>query len=165
MNGFTSKSFVGYSNGTDPLKRIPMVFCGDFNSLPDSSVIEFLLSGRMRADHEELKNFGYEGFISRYCSQMRNGSSEYKHEISHPFSFKSVDDLSFPFTNYTYNFKGKIDYILYSSRFFLPTLSLAALSEDWIKESKSIGCPNVHIPSDHIPLVAHFEMPINLTTN
>ena len=140
-----------------------MVFCGDFNSLPDSSVMEFLLSGRISADHQELKNFGYEGFITRYCTQMRNGSNEYKHQISHPFSFNSAHNSSFPFTNYTFSFKGEIDYILYSSSHILPTLYLSPLSEEWIIESKVIGCPNAHVPSDHIPLVAHFEMP--LTTN
>ena len=137
-----------------------MLFCGDFNSLPESSVIEYLLTGRIQADHEELKNFGYEGFISRFCDQFRNGTTDYKPEISHPFLFDSVHDHNFPFTNYTFGFQGRIDYILFSSTFLRPTCYLSPLNEDWIRDSKVIGCPNEHVPSDHIPLVAHFEMPV-----
>src|SRR4051812_38524908 len=37
--------------------QIPVLVCGDFNSLPDSGVFEFLSKGAIAKDHPDLKNF------------------------------------------------------------------------------------------------------------
>ncbi len=52
-----------------------------------------------------------------------------------------------PYTNYTYDFKGMIDYIFYPRETMRPLGYLGAISEDWLKENKVVGCPHPHITS------------------
>lgn len=40
-----------------PLQDVPLVLCGDFNSLPDSGPIEYLIKGEISKDHQDLKSF------------------------------------------------------------------------------------------------------------
>lgn len=35
---------------------------------------------------------------------------------------------------------------------------LGPLDPEWIKENKVIGFPHPHVPSDHFPLLAEFEL-------
>lgn len=39
--------------------RMPVVFCGDFNSLPNSAVVEFLSKGCVPKSHIEFLNYGF----------------------------------------------------------------------------------------------------------
>lgn len=38
---------------------MPVILCGDFNSLPDSGVVEYLSTGSVPATHLEFLNFGF----------------------------------------------------------------------------------------------------------
>lgn len=38
---------------------MPVVFCGDFNSLPNSAVVEFLSKGCVPKSHIEFLNYGF----------------------------------------------------------------------------------------------------------
>jgi CCR4-NOT transcription complex subunit 6 len=52
-----------------------------------------------------------------------------------------------PFTNYTYDFRGMIDYIFYPKHMMQPVGLLGPVDEDWLKENKILGCPQPHITS------------------
>ncbi|KAG7255383.1 hypothetical protein CRUP_012297 [Coryphaenoides rupestris] len=80
------------------------------------------------------------------------------------FQLKSAYDCSLmPFTNYTYDFKGVIDYI-FSSRTHLTTLGvLGPLDTQWLQDNSILGCPHPHIPSDHFSLLAQLELAPPLT--
>jgi mRNA deadenylase 3'-5' endonuclease subunit Ccr4 len=61
---------------------------------------------------------------------------------------KSVFDTSImPHTNYTYDFKGMIDYIFYPTRTMKPLGYLGPISQEWLDENKVVGCPHPHITS------------------
>ncbi|EDS44619.1 carbon catabolite repressor protein [Culex quinquefasciatus] len=45
--------------------NVQLVLCGDFNSLPDSGVIEFLSAGRVSMDHQDFKELGYKSCLQR----------------------------------------------------------------------------------------------------
>ncbi|XP_077285729.1 CCR4-NOT transcription complex subunit 6-like twin [Arctopsyche grandis] len=132
---------------------VQLLLCGDFNSLPDSGVIEFLTSGRVPADHRDFKELGYS------TSLQRISGSERPNEFTHPFKLASAysEDIM-PYTNYTFDFKGIIDYIFYSKQSMTPLGLLGPLSADWFRDNKIIGCPHPHIPSDHFPLLVELEM-------
>lgn len=127
-----------YSEAT----QIPLVVCGDFNSMRNSGVYDLMTRGSLPPDHPDLMTHKYGDFT--------------KEGMSHPFnlksSYESMGDLSF--TNYTPNFSGVIDYIWYSSN----GLSVAGLLGDIDKEymQRVPGFPNYHFPSDHIALLAEF---------
>lgn len=75
---------------------IQLVLCGDFNSLPDSGVIEFLSSGRVSQDHKDFKDFSYKSCLEKISS------CDKPNEFTHSFKLASAysEDIM-PFTNYT----------------------------------------------------------------
>ncbi|XP_012168550.1 CCR4-NOT transcription complex subunit 6-like isoform X2 [Bombus affinis] len=133
--------------------NVQLLLCGDFNSLPDSGVIEFLTSGRVAADHRDFKDLAYKS-----CLQKISGCDK-PNEFTHSFKLASAysEDIM-PYTNYTFEFKGIIDYIFYSKQSMVPLGLLGPLSADWFKEHKVVGCPHPHVPSDHFPLLVELEM-------
>ncbi|XP_049835574.1 CCR4-NOT transcription complex subunit 6-like isoform X1 [Schistocerca gregaria] len=136
----------------DP-SSIQLLLCGDFNSLPDSGVIEFLTSGRVPADHKDFKSLAYKA-----CLQKISGC-EKPNEFTHSFKLASAysEDIM-PFTNYTFDFKGIIDYIFYSKQSMTPLGLLGPLAPEWLRDNKVVGCPHPHVPSDHFPLLVELEM-------
>ena len=60
-----------------------------------------------------------------------------------------------PFTNYTYDFRGMIDYIFYPKQLMQPFGILGPVDEDWLKENKILGCPQPHITSGNFTYLTH----------
>ncbi|XP_005178768.1 CCR4-NOT transcription complex subunit 6-like isoform X2 [Musca domestica] len=134
------------------LNSVQLLLCGDFNSLPDSGVVEFLSKGRVNMDHSDFKDMGYKSCLQRLLS---NDTSEFTH------SFKLASAYSediMPYTNYTFDFKGIIDYIFYTKTGMVPLGLLGPISNEWLRENKVVGCPHPHIPSDHFPLLVELEL-------
>ncbi|XP_037810851.1 CCR4-NOT transcription complex subunit 6-like isoform X2 [Lucilia sericata] len=139
----------GHKNDSN---SVQLLLCGDFNSLPDSGVIEFLSKGRVHMDHCDFKDMGYKACLQRLLS---NDTSEFTH------SFKLASAYSediMPHTNYTFDFKGIIDYIFYTKTGMVPLGLLGPISNEWLRENKVVGCPHPHIPSDHFPLLVELEL-------
>lgn len=136
----------------DP-NSIQLVLCGDFNSLPDSGVVEFLTTGRVPQDHKDFKDFSYKPCLEKIIT------CDKPNEFTHSFKFASAysDDIM-PFTNYTFDFKGIIDYIFYAKQTMTPLGLLGPLSQEWLTQNKVIGCPHPHVFSDHFPLLVELEM-------
>ncbi|XP_018904403.1 CCR4-NOT transcription complex subunit 6-like [Bemisia tabaci] len=148
----TSLSFNKSGHKPDS-NAVQLLLCGDFNSLPDSGVIEFLSTGRVSADHQDFKDLPYKSVLSKIsdCDQ----SNEFTH--SYKLASAYSEDIM-PYTNYTFHFKGIIDYIFYSKQNMTPLGLLGPLAADWLRDNKVIGCPHPHIPSDHFPLLVELEM-------
>lgn len=68
---------------------IPIIICGDFNSLPDSSAYELMLKGKSKLQNTEL---------------------------IHSLNLSSSFEKEPKFTNFTPDFKGTLDYIFYNSK-------------------------------------------------
>ena len=131
---------MSYESGT----QIPILICGDFNSTHDSGVYDLLTQGSLSNSHSELGTQKYGDFT-------RNG-------MNHPFSLQSsyskIGEL--PFTNWTPDFRGVIDYIWYSTT----TLQVAGLlgQVDPQYMLRVPGLPNYHFPSDHLMLMAEYAV-------
>ena len=148
---------IGFKTAVPGAPGIPVVMCGDLNSLPDSSVIKFLMNGKIPTDHVDLHNRGYDGFLSRFATSVH--SPHGKPELVHQFNLQHVyNKKQMLCSNYTPNFKGMIDYIFYSSDFLTTTGVLGPVSMDWMKQFKIMGCPNPHFPSDHFSLLCEFML-------
>lgn len=77
--------------------NIQLVLCGDFNSLPDSGVIEFLSTGRVSQDHKDFKDFSYKS-----CLEKISSCDKPNNEFTHLFKLASAySDEIMPYTNYT----------------------------------------------------------------
>ncbi|XP_037084077.1 CCR4-NOT transcription complex subunit 6-like [Pollicipes pollicipes] len=134
--------------------NIQLLLCGDLNSLPDSGVVEFLVNGRIPANHPDFKELGY-----RTCLKKLSVSNERSGEFTHPFRLaSSYSPDIMPYTNYTYDFKGIIDYIFYCRDTMTPLGILGPLDPDWLRDNKVQGCPHPHVPSDHFSLLVELEM-------
>ncbi|KAJ9061136.1 Glucose-repressible alcohol dehydrogenase transcriptional effector [Entomophthora muscae] len=121
-------------------QRLPVLLAGDFNSLPDSGVYKFLEDGTIGPDHVDLKGRSYGTFT-------KNG-------VSHNLFLKSSCNMIF--TNFTPTFTGTIDYIWYTPSCLTITQVLGGVDESYT--SKYVGFPNVHFPSDHIPLLIEIKL-------
>lgn len=129
-----------YSSGP----QMPMLICGDFNSGTDSGVWDLLTTGEVAFDHEDIEGHTYGNFT-------RDGAA-------HPFDLKSaygtIGELSF--TNYTPNFTDVIDYIWYSKNSLHVTGLLGEVDKEYLQRVP--GFPNYHFPSDHLALLAEFQV-------
>ena len=155
-----SEHGIGYKTPVPGMPGIPVVICADLNSLPDSSVVEYLIKGHVPTDHLDLQGHGYEGFLARFSASVRPGmrSPVGKPELVHQFNLKSAYNDQMEYTNFTYDFKGVIDYVYFSADFISTLGLLGPVSPSWFKECRVIGCPNPHFPSDHFPLLTEFEL-------
>lgn len=143
------------STKPDP-NSIPMLLCGDLNSLPESGVLEYLISGRVSATHPDFKDLGYEACLQKLS--LTNDRDTYFHGFRLNTAYEK-DAMAY--TNYTYDFKGVIDYIFFSRDVMRPLGVLGPLDSDWFTQNKVLGCPHPHVPSDHLPLLVEFQMKVS----
>jgi CCR4-NOT transcription complex subunit 6 len=155
-----SERGIGVKTNSQGVPGIPVVICGDFNSLPDSGVVEYFTRGRISTDHSDFLRFNYDRFFeATILSTSTVMSPTGTPELKHPINIKSCySPEHMTYTNYTYHFKGIIDYIFCSSDFLQPLCVLGGVSNEWLKTCKVIGCPNPHFPSDHFPLMCELEL-------
>ncbi|XP_065130946.2 CCR4-NOT transcription complex, subunit 6b isoform X1 [Paramisgurnus dabryanus] len=136
---------------------IPLVLCADLNSLPDSGVVEYLSTGGVDGTHKDFRELRYSDSLTNFNCNGKNSTSNAR--ITHGFNLKSAyENGLMPYTNYTADFKGVIDYVFYSK----PQLSvlgvLGPLDTNWMTENDVTGCPHPQFPSDHFSLFAQLEL-------
>ncbi|KAI8804300.1 Endonuclease/exonuclease/phosphatase [Cladochytrium replicatum] len=181
----SSKGPANSHLASNPL-RLPLIVCGDFNSLPNSGVYEYLSNGFIPLDHQDFMGITYNSFLtseggadssspnetvtstsedppSAESSGNRvDGTSSTEANvgpgISHKMSLKSAyaHINELNFTNFTPTFKGTIDYVWFNTIAMNVTGLLGAVDSDYL--SKVVGFPNWHHPSDHIPLVVQLRL-------
>ncbi|KAK0398026.1 hypothetical protein QR680_002394 [Steinernema hermaphroditum] len=143
------------------VEEIPLIICGDFNSLPDSGVYEYFTNGFVTRAHHELKGFNDEKVMSTINNVIDDTF------CGHGLSLESAIDVNhIPYTNNTADFKGVIDYIFGTSHSLLRLGFLGPIDQDWVYHNKIIGFPHAHIPSDHLPIMCHYALiPRNFQNN
>lgn len=134
VQSFVSKHLKQTEESLSAVNKLPVVICGDFNSSVDSGVYEFFSKGLIQQNHDDFGNHTYGTYTTE--------------GLSHPFSLKStygnVGEL--PFTNYTPDFKGVLDYIWYTTNTLDVVSLLGPIDKDYL--SKVVGFPNAHFPSE-----------------
>ncbi|KZT42509.1 hypothetical protein SISSUDRAFT_980232 [Sistotremastrum suecicum HHB10207 ss-3] len=129
-----------YSDGS----KIPTIVCGDFNSVPDSGVYQYLANGSLSPSHPD--------FMSHvYGSYTTDGM---KHRFGLRSAYAGIGEL--PMTNYTTSFNDVIDYIWYSTNTLNVTSLLGEIDQGYL--SKVVGFPHPHFPSDHICILSEFRV-------
>ncbi|CAB3409476.1 unnamed protein product [Caenorhabditis bovis] len=134
-------------------QQVPVLICGDLNSLPESGVFEFLSRGKISRRHSDLKSFRDDACLEKFTN------STDKNFITHPLRLDSAVDISaIPFTNYTLDFRGMIDYIFSTPQSLARLGILGSFDQNWVINNKILGFPHPHVPSDHIPIMAHYAI-------
>lgn len=119
-----------YNSGTD----IPLIICSDVNSMPQSGVYEFMSRGLIEKDHEDFMQLDYGNYI-------KDGR---KHDFPLKSAYQRLGEL--PFTNYTPDFRGVIDYIWYTTTSLEVIGLLKEVDKSYIEGV--VGFPNAHFPSE-----------------
>ena len=119
-----------------------VVLTGDFNSMPSSHTINFMLN-------KPLQFREYSVPIEEKIKEMYQPS-----RLRLKACYEEYCEKGFPdFTNYTADFKENIDYIMNSEGIVTVALGKLPSAEDL---HGIIGIPNEVYPSDHLPLIAEF---------
>lgn len=124
------------------------------NSMVDSGAIEFVEQGKIPVSHPDFQKLQYAGFLAKCTEKEKKGVEM----VTHPFKLSRVlKENELPFTNFTYDFTGVLDYIFYTKEELIPLGELGPIDSDYLKKNKIIGFPHPHFPSDHICLVVEFD--------
>ncbi|WZZ05333.1 hypothetical protein YC2023_091254 [Brassica napus] len=143
---------------------IPMLVCGDFNTIPASAPHSLLAVGKVDPMHPDLmvdplgilrphtKLTHQLPLVSAYSSFARMGGSLTAEQQRRRMDPASNEPL---FTNCTRDFIGTLDYIFYTA----DTLTVESLLELLDEESlrKDTALPSPEWSSDHIALLAEFR--------
>ncbi|XP_042912398.2 2',5'-phosphodiesterase 12 [Parasteatoda tepidariorum] len=117
---------------TEDLKSAGVLFCGDFNSMPNSETYNFMTSGKC------------------FPSWKNNSNMNEEAPLTHGLNLDSACGTP-DYTNYTEEFYGCLDYIFYSkNKLTVSEVVPMPRHEDVIAQ---IGLPNEYFPSDHLALV------------
>lgn len=131
-------------NSLDDVKNAHLIICGDFNSTKNSAVYQLFSTGSV-SKHLDMDGMDYGRFTDE--------------GFSHSFKLRSAYDNiadDFPFSNFTPTFTDAIDYVWYSSNNLQVRGLLGKADEEYF--SHHVGIPNIHFPSDHIPLLSKFQI-------
>ena len=132
-----------YSDGY----KIPVIICGDFNSIPQSGVYEFLSNGSVPPDHEDFMAHTY----GKYTTEG------IRHRLGLKSAYAGIGEM--PMTNFVPTFQGGIDYIWYSTANLSVNSVLGPVDQSYV--DKVVGFPNAHFPSE---CVAMFSFLIDVLT-
>ncbi|KAL1820983.1 hypothetical protein DCAR_0417353 [Daucus carota subsp. sativus] len=143
---------------------IPMLVCGDFNSVPGSAPHALLALGKVDPMHPELavdplgilrpanKLLHQLPLVSAYSSFARIGAGLGFEQQRRRMDPNTNEPL---FTNCTRDFIGTLDYIFYSADSLTVESLLELLDEDSLR--KDTALPSPEWSSDHIALLAEFR--------
>ena len=127
-------------------RNLPLVLCGDFNSLVESSVYELLSTERVEQGEDV---FGPTGDPS--------GLLPAPHLLSHRLPLLSAyATINEPkYTNYTGSFVGVLDYIFFTRTHLRCVACMDVDDESQLRQHTAL--PSPMYPSDHISLVSTLE--------
>ncbi|KAF7851326.1 hypothetical protein BT93_L4106 [Corymbia citriodora subsp. variegata] len=143
---------------------IPMLVCGDFNSVPGSAPHSLLAMGKVDPLHPDLlvdplgilrppsKLAHQLLLVSAYSSFARMGAGPGLEQQKRRLDSTTNEPL---FTNCTRDFIGTLDYIFYTADSLTVESLLELLDEDSLR--KDTALPSPEWSSDHIALLAEFR--------
>lgn len=83
-------------------RDLPLILCGDFNSVPSSAVYEYLSTQTVQPMHGDLKED---------VAHILPPQSELMHNLRLSSSHASITGAEPKFTNYVQHFQGVLDYV------------------------------------------------------
>uniref|UniRef100_T1J5K1 2',5'-phosphodiesterase 12 n=1 Tax=Strigamia maritima TaxID=126957 RepID=T1J5K1_STRMM len=120
--------------------KIGVIFCGDFNSTPESGVYQLVTTQFIPTD--------YERWNSAPDEEVKGLS------ISHSLGLISACGTP-DYTNYCVGFNGCLDYIYSDSQYFDVTEVVPLPSHEEVVQFEAL--PSLTIPSDHLALICTLD--------
>ncbi|XP_026298460.1 2',5'-phosphodiesterase 12 [Apis mellifera] len=119
----------------NPECNVSILYCGDFNSTPQSAVYQLMTQNYVTNDHSD--------WISDSQEHVQNIS------IKHDLNLASACGIP-EYTNYTATFSGCLDYIFYQTDYLAVKQVIPMPNKEELKIHT--GLPSIVSPSDHIAL-------------
>ncbi|CAG9768941.1 unnamed protein product [Ceutorhynchus assimilis] len=121
-------------------KRVSLIFCGDFNSVPTCGIYKLYTTG----------------FLPGNFPDYSSNQEESINNINMKQSFKLQSACGTPkYTNFTVIFAACLDYIFYEETNLAVSQVIPLPSEEELIENSAI--PSVVFPSDHVALVSDLK--------
>ncbi|KAE9543445.1 hypothetical protein AGLY_002245 [Aphis glycines] len=117
--------------------NVSVIFCGDFNSTPESGVYDLATSLSLPEEHRNAK----------ILNDLKNNLD---------FKLESAYDTDVLYSNYTETFFGLLDYIYFTNKHLELIQVLPMPSHEDVTEYG--GIPSILFPSDHLALIADFKI-------
>lgn len=140
-------------------EQISIVFCGDFNSVPECGIYKLMTERVVPDDFIDFKSSKYEllhskQFVLKIDFIVDEEQAVTGVTLQQPFNIASAYGAP-QYTNFTVGFSACLDYIFYHTD-LLKVSQLAPLpTEEELKQFTAL--PSIVFPSDHISLVADLE--------
>ncbi|KAJ8951873.1 hypothetical protein NQ318_019849 [Aromia moschata] len=121
-------------------KRVSLVFCGDFNSVPECGVYKLYTTGQVPKD----------------CVDYSSNAEEAVRDVEFRQGFRLASACGTPaYTNYTVGFADCLDYIYYETSNLEVTQAVPLPSHEEV--TRHTALPSVVFPSDHIALISDLK--------
>ncbi|KAI6232616.1 Poly(A)-specific ribonuclease [Aphelenchoides fujianensis] len=136
------------------VQDVPFILAGDFNSFPDSEVLDYILNGRILKNHDEFRHFHGTTALNGISSSEPT-DDHYRHELKLETAINAKNPAK---TNITKTFKACIDYIFSTPRSLDCLGFLKGVKKKWMTENGIDALPHPLFPSDHIPVVSQYAL-------
>jgi CCR4-NOT transcription complex subunit 6 len=146
---------------------IPMLVAGDFNATPSSAAHSLLVKGSVPPTSLELLNdpLGILKPVGKLAHRLPLASAYATVAAASDMDQaaqrqrRRLDPLTGEptFTNITRDFKGTLDYVLYSRDSLVPCAALELPDESEVRSRGIPGLPNDLWSSDHVALMVEFQ--------
>ena len=125
-----------------------------------AGVVEYLSNGHVSMDHQDFKGRGYKNCIHKLAVTKNSAhSNPNPNKYTHGFNLTpSYVDEIMQYSNYTYDFKGIIDYIFHSKETIVTIAALGSIDLNWFKANKVVGCPHPNVPSGRCHILTYLQV-------
>ncbi|RZF41869.1 hypothetical protein LSTR_LSTR005331 [Laodelphax striatellus] len=129
--------YIGKLKKETPNRNVSLIFCGDFNSVPECGIYKLMTTGLVPEDYIDWNSNKEEAVEGLSLSQ--------------PWKIASACGTP-QFTNFIQEFSGCLDYIFYQTDRLAVTQVVPLPTEEELRQHTAL--PSVVFPSDHIALIA-----------
>lgn len=152
-----AKEYQNYaSTSRDNKLATPIIICGDFNTIPSSSLYQ-VYSGDTTLDTLLKKRTSYlhDRSYGRFTDHDFKWNSTRRLDLQSAYTSSNTGDQRIPFTLFTPQSRQVSDYIWYSK----PTLAVDSVLGPVAHEYLTVaGFPSEHFPSSHISIMVRFKL-------
>ncbi|XP_025417733.1 2',5'-phosphodiesterase 12 isoform X2 [Sipha flava] len=120
-----------------PERNKSIIFCGDFNSTPESGVYDLATNLLLPEKHRN----------DNLLNNLKNVLD---------FKLESAYGIDVEYSNYTQSFFGLLDYIYFTNQHLEVIQTLPMPPHDVV--TKHVGLPSLLFPSDHLALIADLKL-------
>lgn len=124
-----------------PDTNIALIFCGDFNSVPECGIYKLMTENYVPHDFVDWRSNEIEAVKDL--------------ELRQSFKMRSAYSPEIPFTNFTPHFTATLDYIFYESDKLKVDEVIPIPSAEEL--NAYVAIPSLVCPSDHVALVANLD--------